>query len=263
MGGVEKSLATGTRSTVGQCCIERVLPFTSWPVLAFWSTPIVLNGRTCTKSVMRHIKLPWRPYSDLVSILGVKCGVFQALWIGCLQCSLGASIIAFSAFGPLDTVTRAHTCTLTHLKVEELAVASVNALCTAIAPGHFDDVNLEKQKTKMIVTFKLTKQPLLSTSWWSKPPQASLLTHSASNWQCCDSKRVAWGNRQHACQATSAAVAVIIRSHERINGISDYFISQSIYVTSCWSGSHYPIWMQQIWLCCIFKMAALSWQVLP
>lgn len=33
----------------------------------------------------------------------------------------------------------------THLQVEELAVASVNDFCAAIAPGHLDDVNLENQ----------------------------------------------------------------------------------------------------------------------
>lgn len=62
--------------------------------------------------------------------------------------------------------------TLAHLQVKELAVASVNDFRTAIAPGHFDDVNLEKQETKIIGTCKHTKQPLLSTTRSSKknPP---------------------------------------------------------------------------------------------
>lgn len=56
------------------------------------------------------------------------------------------------------TVTYIHTNPLTHLEVKELAVASVNDFCTAIAPGHFDDVNLEKQKAKLSGTFKLTNK---------------------------------------------------------------------------------------------------------
>lgn len=35
-------------------------------------------------------------------------------------------------------------CKHTHLQIEEFAVASVNDFCTAITPGHFDDINLEK-----------------------------------------------------------------------------------------------------------------------
>lgn len=35
----------------------------------FWSTPIVLNGLSHTKSIMRHLELPWPSYSDLFSIL--------------------------------------------------------------------------------------------------------------------------------------------------------------------------------------------------
>lgn len=33
----------------------------------------------------------------------------------------------------------------THLQVKELAVASVDDLCAAIAPGHFDDIDLGKE----------------------------------------------------------------------------------------------------------------------
>lgn len=44
--------------------------------------------------------------------------------------------------------THAHSDRFTHLQVKELAVASVNGLCAAIAPGHFDDVNLAKHKKK-------------------------------------------------------------------------------------------------------------------
>lgn len=52
--------------------------------------------------------------------------------------------------------TLSHTQTQTHLEVKELAVASENEFGTAIAPGHFDDVNLQKQ-TKTNV-FKLTNK---------------------------------------------------------------------------------------------------------
>lgn len=38
----------------------------------------------------------------------------------------------------------------THLEVKELAVAPVNGFCTAITPGHFDDVNLAKKKDEYI-----------------------------------------------------------------------------------------------------------------
>lgn len=58
--------------------------------------------------------------------------------------------IYFRIFNPViqvSVVTHAHTNTLnTHLEVKELAVAPVNSFCTAITPGHFDDVNLAKKK---------------------------------------------------------------------------------------------------------------------
>lgn len=38
----------------------------------------------------------------------------------------------------------------THLQVKELAVASEDDLCAAIAPGHFDDVDLVKTGDGMI-----------------------------------------------------------------------------------------------------------------
>ena len=77
---------------------------------------------------------------------------------------------------------------LTHLEVEELAVASVNDFCAAIAPGHFDDVNLAKQKRKIIRTCQQTKLP--STS---KPLGASLPTHSAIIWRSRESQEAEWG----------------------------------------------------------------------
>lgn len=43
------------------------------------------------------------------------------------------------------TLFKAATCD-THLEVKELAVASVNDFCTAITPGHFDDVNLKNKR---------------------------------------------------------------------------------------------------------------------
>lgn len=59
-----------------------------------------------------------------------------------------------------DTLTHSfihtQTNTHTHLQVKELAVASVNDFRAAIAPGHFNDVNLERQNTKIIGTFKQT-----------------------------------------------------------------------------------------------------------
>lgn len=45
----------------------------------FWSTSIILNGCTHTKSVMRCVKLPWRLYLNLVPILEYQMRT-QRVW---------------------------------------------------------------------------------------------------------------------------------------------------------------------------------------
>lgn len=47
----------------------------------------------------------------------------------------------------------------THLQVKELAVASVDDLCAAIAPGHFDDVDLVKTRDRVIQTLTWKERP--------------------------------------------------------------------------------------------------------
>lgn len=131
------------------------------------------------------------------------------------------------------TVTYAH---ITHLEVKELAVASVNTFCTAIAPGHFDDVNLEKQKTKENewIIRKLTDRHYCLPLDNPNPLWASLLTHSASNWQCCDSQREQREERQTARLSGNVRQQSLSSSvYMDAIGISDYFISQSICDTSC------------------------------